>query len=1062
MTRDAVTVDSESSGAVAADAMAANNISCIVVLNDGAVVGILTETDVLERAVAEGKDLAKINVTKIMSSPVECVASNASVLETTAIMEDKRIKRLPVVDDGQLVGIVTQNDLVRVLTSYGMWRDVGQIMTEEVIGVQREATVSKAAHVMSSHNVSCVLVLEKKQVVGILTERDLLKQSALSHKDPHKIRTEEVMSSPVLSVPPDSSIFSANRIMEKRKMRRLVVMADDKLCGLVTQTDIFRAVKNKLQMEEERSFRLLEKSKNCIYILDLEGKITYVNPAFMKLLEVTDLSELVDQPFLPERFWVNPDKRKRFLKRLKGGGIQTVDLALKTAKGSKRYVTLFYAFTKNIHGQINGGQGALYDITAQKELVALRETEEALRASEEKYRSIFATAGNLIISVNCDGLIIECNDRVTDVLGYERDQIVGQSIANVFHADNLGRAWQCLNEALSAGFSDDKEYRLIRKNGKNIDVFMNATGLKSENGQYTESIWIITDITARKQVEKALQEKTRLNQLLLDCMPCVAFLLRSGSREIVASNRTAVNVGAVPGKTCFETWCQSDSPCEWCLAPKLWSSGQAQHCEPEAMDRVWDAHWIPISDDLYMHYAFDITQRKEAEEQLRHAKERADLLAKKAMVADQAKGEFLANMSHEIRTPMNAIIGFSEVLAGEPLNDEQRHHVRIIEESAEHLLQLLDDILDFSKIEAGKLDIEMTDCSLEQVLAVVESLMRPMAKEKGLDFDILQRGDVPAQIRTDPMRLRQCLVNLINNAVKFTEAGHVYVNVSQESKHGKAFIRFDVEDTGVGIAPDKQELIFEKFMQANGGVVRKYSGTGLGLAISKQLAHLLGGELTLASEVGKGSVFSYVIPAGVDVESQPRLNRFDVLKRGACGPGGSQGGRFSGRALVAEDSPTNQMLARVLLERLGLEVIIAENGKQALDKALNEQFDLIFMDMQMPHMSGYEATRRLKAKSVKTPIIALTARAMKGDEQKCRSAGCDDYLAKPVSQHELFKAVHKYLADSDEQLGDTIDSAKSKVDGLRKLCSESESRPAAKAHTRRKKKKKTKRKPKQD
>jgi len=426
--------------------------------------------------------------------------------------------------------------------------------------------------------------------------------------------------------------------------------------------------------------------------------------------------------------------------------------------------------------------------------------------------------------------------------------------------------------------------------------------------------------------------------------------------------------------------------------------------------------------------------------QLEDSIKRANLMAKKAVVADLAKSQFLANMSHEIRTPMNAIIGFSEVLAEENLTDEQKHHVGIIQESAENLLQLINDILDFSKIEAGKLNIENVDCSPEQMFAILESLIRPQAKEKGLEFEILQHSPLPAKIRTDPIRLRQCLLNLINNAIKFTEKGHVYVNVSMQEleKNGtaKPYIRFDVEDTGIGVPADKQEVIFETFVQADGDTTRKYGGAGLGLAITKKLTRLLGGEVSLTSEPGKGSVFSLLIPAGVDIKSQPLLNQYDsaseLIRRTDTAKL-----KLSGQVLVAEDSRTNQVLINLLLERLGLQVTIAEDGKETVEKALAQPFDLILMDIQMPNMNGYDATKILRKKGLTTPIVALTAHAMKGDDEKCIAAGCNDYLSKPINQKKLVKTLSKYLAAADEQsLGERIDSVKEQVSELGRLCSD--------------------------
>ena len=314
--------------------------------------------------------------------------------------------------------------------------------------------------------------------------------------------------------------------------------------------------------------------------------------------------------------------------------------------------------------------------------------------------------------------------------------------------------------------------------------------------------------------------------------------------------------------------------------------------------------------------------------------------------------------------------------------------------------------------------------------------MRPAAMDKGLEFEVVESEGLPAQIRTDPVRLRQCLINLINNAIKFTDEGHVYLNVSLEELDGKAFIRFDVEDTGIGVAADKQEAIFESFEQVDGGSTRKYSGTGLGLAITKQLANLLGGELTLTSEAGKGSVFSLVIPAGLDVKSQPFLDRHSLVDEPDKKQEQPDESRFSGRVLVAEDSLTNQMLIKLLLEKMGFEVTIVVDGNQVVQKALSQAFDLILMDIQMPNMNGYEATKTLRRKEITTPIVALTAHAMKGDKEKCISAGCDDYLSKPIDRRELLKLIYRYLPCESEALSKTIDSVKSEVDELRRLCSD--------------------------
>jgi PAS domain S-box-containing protein len=362
----------------AAKIMSDKKISCLIVMDSGNVAGIITETDVLRRVGSKGKDIYRTKLDQIMSSPVVSVSSDLSVLEASKIMGVKHIKRLPILKDEKLVGIVTQTDLIRALTSYGLWRDISEIMSRDIAGIQKNATVAEAVEIMASQKISCIVVMDGDNVAGVLTEKDLLGRVVALQRDPANTRIEDVMSVPVTSVPPTFSVFSASKIMEEMNIRRLVIMKDKRLCGVVTQTDIFMAVRNKLQAEEEKSFRLLEESKSNIYKTDMDGMITYINPSFMELMEVSGPTELLGQPFLPERFWFDPEERERFSQELQKRSIESRELTLKTSKGKKKYVTVFLSYTRDAYSEINGSQGIVYDITAKKELVTLRKAEEEL------------------------------------------------------------------------------------------------------------------------------------------------------------------------------------------------------------------------------------------------------------------------------------------------------------------------------------------------------------------------------------------------------------------------------------------------------------------------------------------------------------------------------------------------------------------------------------------------------------------------------------------------------------------------------------------------------------
>lgn len=691
--------------------------------------------------------------------------------------------------------------------------------------------------------------------------------------------------------------------------------------------------------------------------------------------------------------------------------------------------------------------------------------EEALRQSQEMLQSVIDNIPQLIFWKDRNSVFLGCNRLFATAAGLDHpEQIVGKMDQDLPWAPEETE-WFLLCDRRVMD-SDTPELHiaetLVRADNRKTWIDTCKIPLHDIHGHVCGIIGTIEDITARKEAEDELiRHRDKLEELvvertdelvkaketaeeavnalrlhhdfletLVETIPNPLFYKDSEGRYTGCNAAFESYLGqprnAIIGKTVFEM-AASD------IATRYHLKDQELFDNPGTQQYKWK---IPRVDGSLRDVIFDKATIHDNEDQviglLGVITDITDLeeARKEAEVANQAKSDFLANMSHEIRTPLNGIIGMSELLLNTKLDPEQGHYAHNVVACGASLLAVINDILDFSKIEAGKLEFDIIDFDLRQIVTDLQKILNFQAAQKGLVFNVFINSKVPPLLKGDPTRLSQVLLNLATNAVKFTESGKVTIEVTLKSETPTlTTLHFRVSDTGIGIAPEKSHHLFQSFSQINSSFSRKYGGTGLGLAICKRLVEMMGGDIGVESIVNHGSTFWFDVVLEKQLRVKPMASDIEPF---AQLPGLKSKNR-SIHILLVEDNFINQTVALHILQNLGCKVAAVENGRLALEAIKGNSFDLILMDIQMPEMDGFETTLAIREweshvkenqtnketdlaghpRGQRIPIIALTAHAMVGDQQKCLNAGMDDYITKPVDPAILSGKIQQWLFGSD-------------------------------------------------
>jgi PAS domain S-box-containing protein len=797
----------------------------------------------------------------------------------------------------------------------------------------------------------------------------------------------------------------------------------------------------------------VEQSPASVMITNLDGLVEYVNPGFVNTTGYSSEEALGHNPRLLRSGLHTPQFYQAMWATLLRGEVWRGELCNRKKNGELFWEDATLAPVLDGEGHTTHFVAVKMDITPRKQ------AEMELRATTAFQQALLNSAAHAIIATRCDGTITTFNAGAERMLGYRAEEVVGRVTPAQFHdAEEIRQQAQRLSAELNLwvapgfetfvakarlGLPCVQEWTYCRRDSSRLAVSLSVTAIRDCTGMIVGFMGIAQDITDRKQAEEALRASEQRYRLLAENMRDVVWTGELSMRLNYISPSITLLTGYTPEEWLGMELEQKFTPAsaayltkhyfaildEACRDPSTMARVQrmeAEYCRKDG-STVWaelNLSWIVGPDGKpagFLGVSRDITARKQAEqEQQQYARqleeanrelERASIVAHEA---SQAKSEFLANMSHELRTPLNGVIGMTELLRNTSLDEHQRQFVEACYASGRSLLGLINDILDFSKIEAGKLELEQHEFELAAVVRETLETMGYQAREKGLELVLQLDSQTPAHVVGDSTRIRQVLVNLIGNALKFTEQGSIMVRIAPAVlTPDRPAVRFEISDTGIGIPADRLGRLFQSFSQADSSTTRRFGGTGLGLAICKRLVELMEGRIGVESLAGQGSTFWFVIPL-LPAPSPPGTVPGDSPSAATTQPSSAETLRGR-RVLLAEDNRVNQMFVREVCREFGIDCHIAANGQEALEAVAAERFDLLLMDCQMPVMDGFEATRRIRELESNgtlaghVPVIALTANAIRGDRERCLAAGMDSYLSKPFDPSQLLTAMGDVL-----------------------------------------------------